>query len=169
MCWPPTPPKLHEKVAPRQIGVGRSVIPDDASALTWAHHATQGGSLAGSAFVFHSHLFHLLCSLPSNLPSAPWLSLRADLPPATPSSSLTVPRESPSLQAFVPSSSPPLLSGWWEEVSFLQDKMNPPLHCGAQPLCPFQEPSLNHYPPSLSSVSNCPFFTGLFPSALKCT
>lgn len=39
------------------------------------------------------------------------------------------------------------------EVSFLRYKVNPPLHCGSQPLRSFQETCVNRYPLSLLSLT----------------
>lgn len=109
-------------------------------------------------------LSHLLCLLPSSLASAP------SQPPTAPSSwkpqgasSLTLPPKSLSQRAH------PLhillpLGGKWHSSS-----TKSALPSTAEPCLSAHVRDLLLIIPPLSSGSNCPFFAGVCPSALKCT
>lgn len=169
ICWPPTVLKLHEKVTLRQAeaDVGGSCLHPQLGPRCCP--ARCSGWLC---FCLPQPLFPppLLSSLTSRL--CPLVNSELTLPPNTPSSwgpsrasSLTLP---PNL--CKPAGIRPILFTSFavteEEVSFLQNKVNPPLHCGAQPLSHFRNLLLI----LMSSIlCLCPFFTGSFSSALKCT
>lgn len=142
--------------------------------VAWCHHGwIMLSPLAGPAYcsachpdqvllLFYTTVLSDLLHSPQTLTPAHWLTLRVDLPTTIQSSwkplsenSTLPPKDLYTCRCqthpLTPSS--PLLSCRHGR------SVIPSLHCGSQPLCSFQEPSVSHYPLSLPSLTVLPLQT----------